>query len=129
MNMSLFEDTLDRYGGDLATWPRDVRASAADFLAGSGEAQAALRTMGEVERFLVASRARADGPDRLAETASRRSQVRPAPRNAHRAAWAAAAMVVLVLGLFVGDIRPISDDGVDVLMATSLDPMGVTDVD
>ena len=38
-------------------------------------------------------------------------------------------MVMLVLGLFVGDIRPTSEDSVDMLVATSLDPMGVTDVD
>ena len=129
MNLSLFEDNLDRYGGDLATWPRDVRRAAADFVGESVEARASLQAMAEVERFLIASRPTGTAADRFAETASRQMQARPVPRTAHRAAWAAAAMVMLVLGLFVGDIRPTSDDSVDVLMATSLEPMGVIDVD
>ena len=129
MNVSIFEDNLDRYGGDFASWPLDLRDAAADFARGSIEAAAALRATTEVERFLASSRPSTSGPDRLAETASRYIQARPAPRNAQRAAWAAAAMVMLVLGLFVGDIRPTSDDGVDVLMATSFEPMGATDVD
>ena len=85
MNLSIFEDNLDRYGGDFASWPLDLRDAAADFARGSTEAAAALRTMAEVERFLTSSRPSASGPDRLAETASRQPS-RPVPRRGMRSA-------------------------------------------
>jgi hypothetical protein len=38
LDLSRFEDLVDRYGGDLEKWPADLRADAEAFCAGSDEA-------------------------------------------------------------------------------------------
>ena len=129
MMMETFEALLDRHGGETANWPAADRDAALVLLTDDAEAQRALRAMRDAEAILFSTRAAAPTVDRLAEIASRQRQARHVPPAARRVGWAAAAMVVLALGVAVGDLRPTHDDGTDTYLAASLDSVGATDVE
>ena len=136
MDLATFLQCLDSLGGDLDTWPADLRARAEVFIAGSEPAKAAVLAMGDVERWLRASASRVDaraaGVDALAALAMRRPQDRPARRMARpaaRVAFAAAAVIVLCLGLTLGWGSGQQEDGPDRVLAIALDTSGAVDAD
>ena len=106
MELSTFLDHLDGHGGDVAAWPNDTRIGAEALMVHSSPARAALVATLEVERLLREGAARDGAPglaaDVLAARAMRRPQDHAASRSARpatRAMVAAAAMVVLCLGV------------------------------
>lgn len=109
MNLSQFEDNLDRFGADMSAWPAALRAPAADLAATDPAARAALRTMQEIEAvFAVPPPAAAETSpaSALAARAMRHRQIQPVRPAIRRAAWASAAAAALVLGVFIGDLAP-----------------------
>ena len=132
MELSTFEDLLDRHGGDLAAWPARERDAATALLAISPAAQAQRDTMLDVERVLrrAAVVAAPGATDQIAARAMRHRQETPARRLALRTGWAVAAAIVLVVGIAIGDYggatRDISPDHV---LAVALDSGGTTDVE
>lgn len=131
MDVAGFEDHLDRYGADLNAWPAVTRAEAAVLLEASPQARAAFLSMSEVERFLrVRPPLATSGIDAMAAKAMTQRQLVPPRRGAARAGWAAAAAVVLSLGVFVGDVSPPDhDESPDRVMAAAFDTTGSVDVD
>ena len=131
MELSTFEDLLDLHGGDLARWPEPERAAAAALLDISPEAHALHAGMAEIEAVLRRPAASGGpGADLVAARAMRHRQETPARRLALRAGWAAAAAIVLLVGIAIGDrgnaTRDVSPDRV---LAVALDSGGPTDVD
>lgn len=133
-DLQLFEDNLDRWGGDLARWPLDARRDAATLLAGSALARALHAAMLEVERVLAPPLANEDaGFTDFAAVATRRPQekARRVSPTVRRAGWGAAAAAALVLGMVVGDSNLGGhDDSPDQVLASALGPsVGSVDVD
>ncbi len=131
MNLSTFEDHLDRHGSDLARWPADSRAEAAALLDTTPRARTLLHAMQDVDAYLRVKRPPStEAAGHIAATAMRQRQALPHHRLSRNAAWSAAAGVALFLGCCLGGIAPQQhDDTPDVVLATSLDASGATDVD
>ena len=132
MELSTFEDLLDLHGGDLARWPSDARVAANALLAGSAEARALRDGMAEVEAVLRRSSTpvAAGGLDAIAARATRHRQETPVRRSALRASWAAAATIVLLVGLWIGAYAPVEHDASpDRVMASALGAGGAADVE
>ena len=145
MDLAAFIHCLDSRGGDLDTWPADVRARAEVLMADSAmpgsAARAALRATRDVERWLRASAPRVDprapGVEALAAAAMRRHQDRSTWRHhpwrmarpAARATFAAAAVIVLCLGMTLGWGSGQQEDGPDRVVAMALDTSGAVDAD
>ena len=83
--------------------------------------------MSEIETLLREARPRPS--DRVAARAMDHRQVRRVPSAVRRAGWAAAAMIALLLGLFVGGAGPDREDGPDHVMTAAFDSAGAIDVD
>ena len=138
MEKRAFDESLDRFGGDLGRWPVELAADAAALLAVSPEAQRAKAGMDELESWLRAGARRsvptaqaADRVSNMAATAMRHRQLGPA-RPVRRAAWSAAAAAALVLGVLVGNVAAsidTHDDSPDQLVAGALDATGTVDVE
>lgn len=123
-----FLDSLDLYGGRLEAWPDDLRRTAQELLAVSQEARAHLAAMRRAELALVATRGVGSiACDALVAGAMRHHQERVQPVLRRRLPWAAAAVVALVAGVYVGQIPKANDNPTDVVMA-ALDPSGGHDV-
>jgi hypothetical protein len=123
-----FLGALDRLGGVLDTWPPQVRAQAESALADSAEARTHLAAMQRAEAVLAATRRAADpAPDDMAGRAIRSAQARPQQIVKQRLSWAAAGMLALVAGLYVGSIPRNMDNPSDVVTA-ALDPAESHDV-
>ena len=132
MELSTFEDLLDLHGGDLARWPFAERAAAATLLSTSPDARALHARMAEIEAVLRRPAA-PDAPgaiDGLAARAMRHRQETPARRLALRASWAAAAAIVLLVGITIGDyLGAAYDVAPDRVVAVALDATGTSDVE
>ena len=132
MELSTFEDLLDRFGGDLAAWPAPERDAAMALLAVSSAASAQRDAMLDVELVLRQSGVRVapGAADKIAARAMRHRQETPARRLALRAGWAAAAAIVLTVGIAIGDhggaTRDVSPDRV---LSVALDSGGTADVE
>ena len=131
MNLSAFEDHLDRRGSNLARWPAEIRTGAMALLETSPRARAMLRAMEDVEALLQVRRAPSvEGVEMIAAVAMRHRQVVPQRRLSRGAAWSAAAGIALFLGCLLGGIAPQQhDDTPEVTLAASLDATGAIDVD
>ena len=131
MELSTFEDMLDLHGGDVARWPSADRAAATAFLAVSSDARGLRDAMAEVEAVLRSPPTPSSGAlDRLAAHAMRHRQETPARRLALRAGWAAAAAIVLFVGLAVGAWAPLEHDvSPDGVVASALGTGGAADVE
>ena len=73
MDVTEFEDLIDRLGEDLTLWPEDRRVSAEQLLGQSAEAQALLEQARALRRALAAPPVRAPAglADRIAAAASK----------------------------------------------------------
>ena len=132
MDLAAFEDLLDRYGGDLESWPSVHSKAATAFLATSSSAGRALDAMRMAEQVLRSTREVGAGGrvDAVAAASMRHRQQGASRRLALRAGLGAAAAALLVLGVSVGSVAASQhDDSPERLMAVSLDPPGSTDVD
>ncbi len=131
MNLISFEDHLDRYGGDLARWPAEIRAAAVVFLEATPEARGMLRAMEDVEAVLRAKLTPLFAVDRIAAIATRETQLSSRRWLTRKAAgWSAAAVFALFLGCMLGGIVPQQhDESPEVVVAASLDASGAIDVD
>ena len=131
MDPSTFEDHLDRYGGDLASWPAPLRGEAAALLETCPRARAAFAALGHAEAFL---RVRTMPDPGVIETTAARAamgrQAAPARRFAVGAGWAAAAVVLLGLGISLGDMpAPEHDDSPARIISAALDTPVSADVE
>lgn len=78
MNVTMFEDLIDRLGEDLSRWPDHHRLAAEQLLASSAEARALLEEAGILRQALAAPPVRAPAglADRIV-AAARKSSVEP----------------------------------------------------
>lgn len=131
MNLSAFENHLDRHGSDLVRWPSDMRAGAAALLETTPRARALLRAMEDVEALLRVRRAPSpEGVEMIAAMATRHRQLVPHRRLSRGAGWSAAAGIALFLGGILGGAAPQQhEDNPEVVLAASLDATGAIDVD
>jgi hypothetical protein len=133
MDLTAFEEYLDRWGGDLNAWPLETKVDAVAFLESSGAARAALKVMTEIESVLRATIVVPSvDAGAMAATAMRHHQHRPISRwmlQTRRAGLATAAAIVLFLGLFLGQTTPSGEDGPDRVLAIAFDSTGAADVD
>ena len=107
MDRERFEHLVAAYGGDLACWPAETRASAAAFAAQDGDAAATLAAARRLDRALDS--ARADEADTAALAARILAQApRAKPWLDRRAMLALAACAVfgVVLGYGGGTLAP-----------------------
>ena len=129
MNMTAFEDLLDRFGADPARWPPEQRSDATALLAGSANAREQHAAMASVEAVLGRTSAAAPPAD-FAAVAMHRPQARRVSPLMRNTRWGAAVAAALVLGILVGttgfDTGEISPDQV---VASALDAHGSADVD
>ena len=132
MDLTTFEDHLDRFGGTFGAWPEAVRDEAAALLASSTAARRVHDAMLAVEQALTTSRAAGISSrcDAMAAVAMRHRQSRPPRRLASKAGWAAAAAAILVLGLAIGTVAPrFHEDSPERVMAAALDMGAAGDAD
>lgn len=131
MTITEFESGLDRYGGDLAHWPADLRVEAEALIAGNRAAADLARVARRLDRALAGAVAPL-GLDAvfvggiIASVAGNRprAEVRPTPRLV---AWAGAAMVAfLVTGYALGLALPATGttQGDDVFASLLFDDSG-----
>lgn len=130
-NLVLFENGLDRWGGDLAGWPDEARRDAVALLAVSAPARELHESMLEVERALALPLTGDTGFDRFTAVATRQPQEQRARPMLRRAGWGAAIAAALVLGILIGDTNiGAHDDTPDQVLASALGPStGTLDVD
>ena len=133
MDLTAFEDYLDRWGGDMTAWPSETRVKAAALLERSDTARAALKVMTDLESILGSSVLLPSvDAGSIAAVAMRHRQERPISRwmlQTRRAGLATAAAVVLFLGIFLGQTTPSGEDGPDRVLAIAFDSTGASDVD
>ena len=109
MDLTAFEDGLDRYGGDLLRWPAELRAGAEAVLRIDAAARAELAALEAAESGLRAARRpheRSPAIARLAAAASRGRQTGPGTRVARRTAVAATMAAALAVGVVLGGLLP-----------------------
>ena len=100
---------LDELGREPTAWPAHLRDGAAQLLARSAKARAALEAMREMKSLLALSAALAVPDTRaIAMRASARPQARPHPMRAvlRRASFAALGVTALAAGILVGMTPP-----------------------
>ena len=131
MDLAIFTDHLDRYGGEFAFWPSSTRADAEAFADRSAPARAALAATRELETFFRAGLpADIDRGDRIATNASRHRQVAPTRRFVARTGWGIAAAMTLFLGYALGGMATVQhEESPDRVMASALDMTSAIDVD
>ena len=105
-----FLDAVNRLGGDIATWPSDLRAPAEVLLSTSAEARRHLLAMQCAETLLAETRVAAlANSNVIAQRAIQHRQdrgARPAVRNL---SVGTAAALVFVLGIYVGGVTAAAD--------------------
>ena len=131
MNITDFESGLDRYGGDLAHWPADLRVEAEALVAGNRAAADLARVARRLDRALAGAVAPlgldasfVGGIIASVQKGTPRAEVRPTPRLV---AWAGAAMVAfLVTGYAIGLALPVTSaaQGDDAYASLLLDDGG-----
>ncbi len=131
MDLTVFEDRLDLYGADLARWPDADQVRVAALVAASVDAREILAAMAEIEAVLRDRLSHEPGAAGvMAARAMRHRQETPTRRLARRAGLAAAAAIVLMLGISIGDIAFAEHaDDPDRVMAVAFDTGGAADVD
>lgn len=129
MDLPDFEDGLDRFGADLATWPAALRSPASALIESSAAARATQADLREIEDLLRRDRPTSLDTGVVASRAMRHRQDRPVRRAVRRTGWAAAAVIALILGLFVGGIGPDREDAPDHAITTAFEQLAPIDVD